>query len=591
MTNEILVVDKVSKAYPIYQRPSDFLREAITGKPRHSLFWALKNVSFSLKEGDRLGIIGPNGAGKSTLLQVISGLLSPTSGRATLNGNISSLLTLTSFLDQHSTGYENIVANLKMMGVPNNKTKEMAIEIIDFTELGSFIHAPIKTYSSGMAARLAFAISTSFEPDVLVIDEVLGVGDGYFVGKAMKRMKDLCDRGRGLILVSHALSSVQALCNKALWLDKGECRMWGDALDVVGAYEEDYRIAEDEATRSISSETVLRRVDFPREEQLSESDRLHFRIVPRNKGVFKDTHYVSSVRATAGGESFDIPIDREVQQSDTHPVLDTFDSEWGRHIDRNGVSCRSLSRATGRSRGGQFSIPCDVVPVGEEVLTKVEFECESVYGLETLAVEVLDQKKGEWVDLIEQHIAKNGKKLTYCFVGSVAIADKEEIEGALQHLAARRLPSAEVSSVTLVRDGSKTTIIREGEPFEIVLEIEVSRDIRELDASIRIFREDGTYMFWQSTGQHGENITASPGTIEARFEFDRNLFPGGRYQVSTIVANGWNLDTNYPYSEIYDRKINILEFSIWRKDERLDLGAINMRVPTCINQVSLKAAK
>ncbi len=592
MSNTVLTVSEVSKAFRIYEKPSDIIGELWNGRPKHDLFWALKDISLELFEGEKLGIIGPNGAGKSTLLQIISGLLEPTSGLVDLRGQVSSLLTLTSFLNQDATGYDNIISNLKLMGVPAHQMEDKISEIINFTELGSFIHAPIKTYSSGMSARISFAISTSIQPDILIVDEILGVGDGYFVGKAIQRMKKLCEAGRCVIFVSHSLSSIQMFCDKAIWLDNGSIRMAGDVEKVVAKYEEDFRLAEDQSIRSISSATLQRIANLPIEEHINEQKYWRLRIIPTNSPIFRDTHFVRSigVEVESAMHVLDVRNDCEVPNGDGY--LDCFETEWGRQIDHHGVPCRMLSRLTGRLRGGHFLVPKNRVEHGTSIPITVDFVSMSKTALDELSVEILDQGSASWVRLDHQSTKLRkprgaDKWSTRRYSGLATVPDVKEIQAATKLLTQEQLPAAEVSEVTTWCHGQDSTVIREGDPFEIELVVSVHRIVPCMDVSIRIFRDDGVYLFWQSTGQLKKNISAKPGTVTAKFVFDPNIFSNGRYQISTIVANGWSIDENYPYSEVFDRKINAYEFIILRLDERLDNGIVNKLVPTSIFQKSV----
>ena len=173
------------------------------------------------------------------MLQVIAGNIAPTSGSVSVNGKISSLLSLTPVWNDEDTGLDNIKFNLLVQGVPEKKIASITEDIVDFTELGAALYRPVKTFSSGMSARLAFAIATAIEPEILIIDEVLGAGDGYFAAKAMRRMRAMCEKGRALLFVSHATAAVRQLCNTCMWLENGAVKDAGPADEVLRRYEED----------------------------------------------------------------------------------------------------------------------------------------------------------------------------------------------------------------------------------------------------------------------------------------------------------------------------------------------------------------
>jgi len=204
--------------------------------PTH--FWALRDVSFRLVHGESLAVIGPNGAGKSTLLQVLAGIIQPNEGTVDVVGQVSSLLTLGAGFDQDLTGRDNIRLAGAFLGVPHKAMEDQLPGIVDFADIGEFIDAPIKTYSSGMRARLGFSIATAVDPDVLIIDEVLSTGDAVFRAKSKQRINELVKAAKGIVLVTHDMQWVTEFCNRAMLLDHGHVIMEGPPADVVKLHEE-----------------------------------------------------------------------------------------------------------------------------------------------------------------------------------------------------------------------------------------------------------------------------------------------------------------------------------------------------------------
>lgn len=200
-------------------------------------FWALRDVDFRLVNGESLAVIGPNGAGKSTLLQVLAGIITPSEGVVDVRGHISSLLTLGAGFDTELTGRENIRLAGAFMGMDHNEMLRRTPEIIDFADLGRFIDAPLKTYSSGMRARLGFAIATTVDPDVLLLDEVLSTGDQVFREKSKARVLELVKQAKAIVLVTHDMHWVTEFCNRAILLEKGKVVAEGDPADVVAVHE------------------------------------------------------------------------------------------------------------------------------------------------------------------------------------------------------------------------------------------------------------------------------------------------------------------------------------------------------------------
>ena len=206
---------------------------------------AVRGVSLEVERGETLGIIGPNGAGKSTLLRVIAGVIKPTRGRVGVRGRVAPLIGLGIGFDPDLTGLENTYLNASILGRSRREIDGQLAAILEFAELGEFIHTPLRTYSSGMALRLAFAIATEVDPAVLLIDEVLAVGDEHFKAKCEKRLMRFRDVGTAIVIVSHAMGEVRRLCDRILWLDRGVPRMCGDPTSVIDAYLETTRKADD----------------------------------------------------------------------------------------------------------------------------------------------------------------------------------------------------------------------------------------------------------------------------------------------------------------------------------------------------------
>ena len=206
-------------------------------RSRAEVFHAVKHVSFTLEKGEILGIIGKNGSGKSTMLQAIAGIFSPNQGEMDLHGNSVSLLSIGVGFQRELTGRENIVLSGMLLGFSEKQVKEKEQEIIEFSELGDFIDAPVRTYSSGMYSKLAFSITAILETDIMLIDEVLSVGDASFKKKSFNKMKELIsDENRTVIIVSHSMDTIKELCSKALWIHNGEVKTYGESREVVEKY-------------------------------------------------------------------------------------------------------------------------------------------------------------------------------------------------------------------------------------------------------------------------------------------------------------------------------------------------------------------
>jgi ABC-type polysaccharide/polyol phosphate transport system ATPase subunit len=245
-------VENVSVTYRTSLEKAPTLKETVLKLGRRERVYreieALRNVSFEVPEGQVLGVVGANGAGKSTLMRTVAGILPPTSGRVEVHGRVSTLLALGVGFNRKLTGRQNVVLGGLAAGLTRGELQEKYDEIVAFAELEEFMDMPMRTYSSGMYGRLAFAVAVTMEPEILIIDEALSVGDARFRKKSFHRMRELCGEDRTILLVSHALGSIKELCDSAVWMHNGELRMWDDPDSVVDAYTEFLEVGEDAFT-------------------------------------------------------------------------------------------------------------------------------------------------------------------------------------------------------------------------------------------------------------------------------------------------------------------------------------------------------
>lgn len=236
--NLAISVQGVSKIYKLYDKPIDRLKEAVslTHKSYHRDFFALSDISFEVKKGETVGIIGTNGSGKSTILKIITGVLSPTTGTAEVSGNISALLELGAGFNSEYTGLENIYMNGTMMGFSREEMQRRMDDILRFADIGDFVNQPVKTYSSGMFVRLAFALAINVDPEILIVDEALSVGDVFFQAKCYRRMEEMMKNGTTILMVSHDMGSIIKYCDKVVLLNRGHFVAQGEAGKMVDLY-------------------------------------------------------------------------------------------------------------------------------------------------------------------------------------------------------------------------------------------------------------------------------------------------------------------------------------------------------------------
>lgn len=276
-------VNDLGKCYQIYDKPSDRLKQMlISGRKKYyKEFWALQSINFKIPKGKVIGILGKNGAGKSTLLQIICGTLSPTQGTVNVNGRIAALLELGSGFNPEFTGIENIYMNGQILGLDSSQMDAKLKAILEFADIGDFIHQPVKTYSSGMFARLAFSVAVNVEPDLLIVDEALSVGDAWFQHKSMARMRQLMESGCSVLFVSHSIDAVRALCDEAIWLDQGQVKMQGNVTDVTNAYMNDVFIEHNRIVLQSMGHTATTEEKLPTESHDLETEESALSVVTK----------------------------------------------------------------------------------------------------------------------------------------------------------------------------------------------------------------------------------------------------------------------------------------------------------------------
>ena len=238
MSEIAIAVDHVSKMYKLYDKPMDRLKESLglSRQKKYKEHFALDDVSFQVHQGETVGIIGTNGSGKSTILKIITGVLNPTAGEVRVNGRISALLELGAGFNGEYSGIENVYLNGTMIGFSREEIDAKMDDILSFADIGEFVHQPVKTYSSGMFVRLAFAVAINIEPEILIVDEALSVGDVFFQAKCYRKFEEFKEMGKTILFVSHDLSSIGKYCDRVVLLNQGHKLAEGGAKDMVNLY-------------------------------------------------------------------------------------------------------------------------------------------------------------------------------------------------------------------------------------------------------------------------------------------------------------------------------------------------------------------
>lgn len=407
MSNLAIEIKKLGKLYKLYNYPTDKIFDAFGlnfwKKNYYQEFWALRNLDLKIKKGERVGIIGRNGAGKSTLLKTIIGNVSPTEGEIKVNGNIQALMELGTGFHPEFTGRENIRASLSYQGF---SAKEIALkedEIIDFAELEDFIDQPIKTYSAGMYARLAFSTATAIEPEILIIDEVLGAGDAYFAGKSVERMRKLTEQsGATVLFVSHDLNSVLQLCERIIWIDKGRIRADGNPLEIIKEYSAMVRKEEEIRLRARDLKVLKKHAAaLERHEDIYQPLLFHFVTENGKEPIGRSRVYsltLSSAEGQIGRIDVGHPMDNSLDQP--HHLIDTKGfMDWGPACRNKNEMYREYTNLKGKYRHApfEFSVPKSLLINSKGNLT---LEIDMEVTKDTIAIEVYDGSDYKRIQLL-----------------------------------------------------------------------------------------------------------------------------------------------------------------------------------------------
>ncbi|GHV55532.1 ABC transporter [Synergistales bacterium] len=352
----------VSKKFKLYPTPADRLREIMFRRPRHSVYQALRGVSFKVRDGETMGIIGPNGAGKSTVLKILMGIMLPDAGAVSLSGRVTGLLELGTGFNPEMSGVQNIFMNGLLLGMSRSELETKKEAIIDFSELGDFIGEPIKTYSSGMVMRLAFSVAIHASPSCFVVDEALSVGDAHFSQKCMKAIREFRGAGGSIIFVSHDLNAVKMLCDQAILLDKGSVIACGSPEIVVNSYNHLVALMDDSEGR-MKLESAGKVTSYGNMDMVIESVTV--------RGADSNSDVVSS------GEAVDIAVNfRSQTENDDITVGILIRDRFGQDIFGTNTFHHKLPvrvRSGGRYRC-VFSLPMNIGPGKYSVTAALHME-------------------------------------------------------------------------------------------------------------------------------------------------------------------------------------------------------------------------
>lgn len=546
MSDLAISLNGVSKTFRRFQHPGwralDALGWPVSGK-RYDVFQALSNINLDIKRGEKVALIGRNGAGKSTLLRLISGQMRADSGQISVNGTVQALMTLGTGFHPDFTGIENIRSALSYQGITSTRLQACIEEISDFTELDSFLLRPVKEYSAGMYARLAFAVATTITPEVLIIDEILGAGDAYFLGKCIQRMKALTSQGATILFVSHDISSVQMLCDRGIWLDGGRILQDGPLLPVSKAYLASIR---DEEERRVRAKSMSLTRGQAASLMSAAGQTTLLRLVgsdgtpPADPVLLRAVDY-GDEHGLLGG------IDMSAQQSSASClVVDPQFMNW-RKVDAGKVDEASWS--FGDFGGRYLHAPLQIGWAGSAPVNAwVQLELRASNSHPVL-LEQYDVQAGAYFTLaqIDPSDCPAWQTIRVAVQGDAAPVQDDSVSllAELQELGSDdRYGSGEIRITGFGffdAEGDRRHTLISGEPAFAVMAFEAADAVLDPVPVIAIYRPDGTCVMQVISSLSGQHFPSLEGKGGVRVDFSPLLLGPGDYLVSVALFRELNL--------------------------------------------------
>ena len=526
---------------------------------KYDQFWALDDVSFTISRGERVARVGRNGAGKSTLLRHISGELTPTTGSIQVNGKVKALFGLGEGFHPEFSGIDNIRTSLALHGFRWSDIPKAIEEIIEFTELEDFIHRPLKEYSAGMYARLAFATATAAKPDILIIDEILGAGDAYFLGKCLQRIRDITSDGATVLFVSHDMGSALMLCERGLWIHQGKLRDDADMTTIARRYQAHIREEQELSLRA-------RSMRLSKKALANQQDTLLLRLIGQSENAPAQPLYIS--RLAFGQETLqfaETELGKQDLEGDIRPVIDPRTTNWGKAEHRQG----RLARPFGNFGGSYVHAPIVIQQAeGLDSQTWVEFDVIASAS-DTVLVQIFDQKldryktigsisaqaDATWQTLrfpLQESSSNAGNAPTrqpqlYTpaesltdldspeALGSVApdamVEERPDLQSEKGQAAAARILDFSFADA----NGAKRYTLVSGEPASANFRIETS-NLKSLPiAVVAIYRPDGTVISQMISPAQPPEPRPVTGTFTIRMSLDELLIGPGDFIVSAAL--------------------------------------------------------
>lgn len=544
MSDIAIKIEGVTKSFRRFRHPGWRALDAFgvsVPRSRYDIFDALKGIDIEVQQGERTALIGRNGAGKSTLLRLISGQMQPDSGRVQVTGNIQALMELGTGFHPDFTGIENIHAALALQGLRGSSLRAQVEEIIDFTELEGFIDRPVREYSAGMYARLAFAVATTIKPEILIVDEILGAGDAYFVGKSIQRMKALTENGATVLFVSHDMSSVQLLCERAIWIDRGMVRKEGPILQVSKAYMAAVREDEEIRTRARTmSLTRQQAAGLDRQSRVT-LFRLIGEVTPPRKPLS-----VSAIRFGSGDTELGRIEPTRSADEGNGPMLDATHMNWRGPETASGRLCWQFGDFGGLFGHAPWQITWPPAPV-ENAWIELDVLASQT---NPVAVEQFDPEANDYVPLgkIEASGTDQWEAVRVSCLEQ-PIAEGERVAHKLDLLELKsddRYGSGEAHITAfgfLDADGERRHTLITGEEASAIIAFSAQGELLDPVAVIAIYRPDGTCVMQVVSNRDGTSFGTVAGEKLIRVNFAPLQLGPGDYIVSVALFKELNIAT------------------------------------------------
>lgn len=544
MSDSAIKIQGVSKSFRRFRHPGWRALDAFgvsVPRSQYDIFAALSGIDIEVKQGERVALIGRNGAGKSTLLRLISGQMHPDSGRVNVVGTIQALMELGTGFHPDFTGIENIHAALALQGLRGSSLRTQVEEIIDFTELEGFIDRPVREYSAGMYARLAFAVATTVKPEILIVDEILGAGDAYFVGKSIQRMKALTENGATVLFVSHDMSSVQLLCERAIWLDRGTVRKEGPILSVSKAYMAAVRSDEEIRVRARTmSLTRQQAAGFDRQSRVT-----LFRLIGEGRPP-RNPISVSAIRFGSGDTVLGGIEPTMTLEEGNGPMLDAAHMNW-----RGTVTALSRPCWQFGDFGGLFGHAPWQITWPRTSLENAWIELNVVAShTDPVVVEQFDPETNNYARLgkIEASNTNEWQAVKIPCLRKVLV-EGESIAHKLDLLELKsddRYGSGEACITAfgfLDADEVRCHTLVTGEAASAVIAFSVQGELLDPVAVIAIYRPDGTCAMQAVSNRDGKSLGAVAGEKLIRVSFAPLQLGPGDYIASVALFKELNIAT------------------------------------------------